>query len=393
MTKILLISNHDPLATGYGAGQRTHLIWSVLRTIGQTDVAWLINDTRDYVERYEVENSRFSKIATRAKYFSDYWWNGYYSPRIARSFSSAFDTSDYDVIVSRYIIPARKLGIQIAKRLVIDFDDPVYRFPKSTLTHPRSLAKELLRLMDQWVTSRQIRSRPLGSADYLFVNSRDRACFPYLKGIVLPNIPCLSSPMAMRLENRRPDQVVLFVGLMTYRPNIEAVDFFLTKIWPDVLSRCPEAIFRIVGKVAAKDELRWGTHPRCSVEGFVEDISEVYATANLAVSPILSGGGSNIKIPEACAYGCPVVATAYSYLGWSDFYQRDIDILVAETAEEFSQKVSMLFNYPDIAARHALDARRTTSDRLSAAAFAKKLVNYLHPVIDSGSPEQEARQR
>jgi glycosyltransferase involved in cell wall biosynthesis len=378
MTKTLLISNHDPLATNYGAGQRTHLIWSVLRTIGQTDVAWLINDTRDYVERYEIENSRFSKIATRARYLTDYWWNGYYSPRIARSFFSVFDASDYDVIVSRYIIPARKLGIQIAKRLIIDFDDPIYRFPRSAITHPKSLLKELLRLMDQWVTSGQIHSRALGSADYFFVNSRDKACFPYLKGIVLPNVPCLPSSIATHHENKGSNQVVLFVGLMTYRPNIEAVDFFLTKIWPDILSRSPEAIFRVVGKAATKDKLRWETHPRCSVEGFVKNISEVYATASVAVSPILSGGGSNIKIPEACAYGCPVVATVYSYLGWSDFYQRNIDILVAETAEEFSQKVSMLLNYPDIAARHALDAQRTTSNRLSAAAFANKLINYLH---------------
>jgi glycosyltransferase involved in cell wall biosynthesis len=383
MAKILLISNHDPLATSYGAGQRTHLIWSVLRTIGRTDVALLVNDTRDYVERYEVENSSFFKIAKRAKYFTDYLWNGCYSPRIAKSFFSVFDIADYDVIVSRYIIPVRKLGIQSAKRLVIDFDDPIYRFPKSAIAHPKSLAKELLRLMDQWVTSRKICSQALGSADYFFVNSRDKAYFPNLKGVVLPNIPYLSTPITARPENRESNQVVLFVGLMTYRPNIEAVDFFLTEVWPSILLQCPKAIFRVVGKVAAKDKMRWETHPRCSVDGFVKDISEVYATADLAVSPILSGGGSNIKIPEACAYGCPVVATAYSYAGWSDFYQKDIDILVADTAEEFSRKVSMLLNSPDIATRHALDAKRTTSDRLSIAAFSKKLIDYLHPIADS----------
>ena len=49
---------------------------------------------------------------------------------------------------------------------------------------------------------------------------------------------------------------------------------------------------------------------RIRLTGFLEDVRPAVAGAWLAVAPILSGGGTRLKILEAMALGTPVVATS-----------------------------------------------------------------------------------
>jgi len=377
MKKILLVSNHDPASTGYGAGQRTHQLWMALRSIGQTDVAWLTNADQDSVTHQETEASRITKVETRPKKLADYWWNGLYSPSVARSLGQSIDISSYDVVVSRYVVPAAKLGLETSTPLLIDFDDPVYRFPLSALSSPRGLLKEGSRFLNQALMNWHVRHGRLRNARYCFVNSRDRDHFPELRGSLLPNIPFLPEHVDRHSRSADLSQTLIFIGLMTYQPNIDAVDFFLDQVWPNILQRCPQARFRVVGKVGDRERQRWQAHPRCIVEGFVKDLDEVYASAAVAVSPILSGGGSNIKIPEACAYGCPVVATEYSYAGWSDFLERDRDLLVASHAEAFADKCVQLLSDGEMAEQLASRAIQRTRNDLSLTAFARHLASAL----------------
>src|SRR5581483_10376645 len=41
-----------------------------------------------------------------------------------------------------------------------------------------------------------------------------------------------------------PERVVTFVGAMDWEPNIDAVEYFCTDIWPRVLAEVPDAEFR-----------------------------------------------------------------------------------------------------------------------------------------------------
>lgn len=377
MKKVLLVSNHDPTSTGYGAGQRTHQLWVALRAIGHTDVAWMCNAGENRIEHREIGGSRITKIETSPKNLADYWWNGLYSRSIASAFGECIDTAGYDVVVSRYVIPAAKLGLETCGELLIDFDDPVYRFAQSALTSPRALLKEVSRLFNQVLMNWLVRHGRLRNAHYFFVNSRDRDHFPELRSTLLPNIPYLPGNPGQHSRSADASQTLIFIGLMTYRPNIEAVDYFLDRIWPGILQHCPDATFRIVGKLADQERLRWQAYPRCTVEGFVKDLDEVYATAAVAVSPIRSGGGSNIKIPEACAYGCPVVATEYSYAGWADFFEPDRDLLVAASAEDFTDKCVQLLHHREMADQLAKQGRQRALTDLSLAAFTRRLAEQL----------------
>ena len=56
---------------------------------------------------------------------------------------------------------------------------------------------------------------------------------------------------------------------------------------------------------------------RIDTPGFVADIGAAYASARLVICPLTEGGGSKVKLVEACAYGRPIVATSHSVRGFA----------------------------------------------------------------------------
>ena len=49
--------------------------------------------------------------------------------------------------------------------------------------------------------------------------------------------------------------------------------------------------------------------------GFVDDLESQYREADIGLNPVLTGGGSNIKVPEYFARGLAVVTTEYGLRG------------------------------------------------------------------------------
>ncbi len=139
----------------------------------------------------------------------------------------------------------------------------------------------------------------------------------------LGNIPTLAIP---NVPHDGPDtataplkesQVVLFVGSHSHVPNRQGVQWFIENGWPNVLKRCPDAEFRVVGVGAwSALEEQLGPRPGVTFVGRVEDLSAEYEAARVSLCPVREGGGSKIKVIEAAAYGRPVVADQHALRGY-----------------------------------------------------------------------------
>lgn len=168
-------------------------------------------------------------------------------------------------------------------------------------------------------------------------------------------------------------KTLLFVGFMSWQPNIIAVDHFLARIWPKILAKNPSARFRIVGKATSDNLRRWNAEPNCSADGYVDNLDAVYKEAAVCVVPVLSGGGSNIKVPEACAHQRPVVASSYAFNGWNNYFVAEQDILVGESDKRFANHCIQLLADPEYATTIALNGHRAVTSALSFDAFALRL--------------------
>ena len=152
---------------------------------------------------------------------------------------------------------------------------------------------------------------------------------------VYPNtIPRVPQPV------QSEENVVIFSGTFDYAPNISAVRFFQSEIWPLLRERWPDLRWRLVGlnPEAVRKYVR--QDPRIELWGPVEDAVRAIAAARVVVVPLLAGSGTRVKILEAWAAGRAVVSTS---LGAEGLPGRDGEhLLLADRPEAFARAVSSL---------------------------------------------------
>jgi glycosyltransferase involved in cell wall biosynthesis len=147
---------------------------------------------------------------------------------------------------------------------------------------------------------------------------------------------------------------ILFVGNMTYAPNVEGVTWFVTSVLP-LLS--DDLTIDLIGSASAPVHAL--SSDRVRVHGWVPELSAWYRQAAVVVAPIWSGSGTRIKILEAFAQERPVVSTT---LGCGGIAVHDgTHVLLADTPESFATAISAAHN-PAISTPLVAAARRLVAD-------------------------------
>jgi glycosyltransferase involved in cell wall biosynthesis len=160
---------------------------------------------------------------------------------------------------------------------------------------------------------------------------------------------------------------LLFVGNLTYEPNIAAARLLAEQILPDVRSRHEDATLQLVGSPAAS-VAALARHPGVDVAGAVPDVSTHYATADVVVVPLRHGAGTRIKVLEAFGHRRPVVATPTAVAGLA--VEPEGHALVADDVTDLAALVDRVLAAPDEAAPMIDRAHRLVRECYSPAAVA-----------------------
>ncbi|PKI15778.1 glycosyltransferase [Colwellia sp. 12G3] len=153
---------------------------------------------------------------------------------------------------------------------------------------------------------------------------------------VVPNV--ISDVEPLSFGDHQKD--ILFVGTLSYSPNEQAALYFCNEILPLINNQLEvPASVRIVGFNPSEKILAL-SNEYVEVTGGVDSVKPYYRTAKIVVAPILSGGGTRIKILEAMAYQRAVVS---STIGAEGLGVKDgVNILLADNAETFACSVLKL---------------------------------------------------
>jgi glycosyltransferase involved in cell wall biosynthesis len=162
--------------------------------------------------------------------------------------------------------------------------------------------------------------------------------------------------------------LVLFVGAMSWGPNVSAARFLATEVLPRVRSAVPGARLRIVGRDAGPDVHALARAEGVEVTGTVADVRPHLAEAHVMAVPLDTGGGTRLKILEAFAAGLPVVSTPVGAEGLDVIHGRDI--WLAPRAR-FAEGVVHLLTNGTRAATLAARARQLVTDRYDWSAIGR----------------------
>ncbi len=166
---------------------------------------------------------------------------------------------------------------------------------------------------------------------------------------------------------------IVFVGVMSHPPNVEAVLYFYKHIYGHIKKEVPGVRFYIVGRQPAKEVCQLAADETVIVTGYVEDVRPYLARASVVVVPMISGTGIKNKILEAMAAGKVVITTSIGARGID--VTAGENIIIADEPMVFAQRVTELLGNEQLRRRIGNSARKFVESQYSWEKAADNLNN------------------
>ncbi len=158
-------------------------------------------------------------------------------------------------------------------------------------------------------------------------------------------------------------QDLLFVGGFRHPPNVDAVRWFVSEVFPRVRARLPEVRLHCMGADVPADIAALAAEDGVSIHGYVPDLLPWLEHCRVSVAPLRYGAGVKGKVNQAMAHGLPVVATPAAVEG---MHLRDgEDVLVAAEADAFADAVVRLYRDESLWQRLAVGGQANVARHFS----------------------------
>ena len=181
------------------------------------------------------------------------------------------------------------------------------------------------------------------------------------------------TPLAVPQEER----TCTFWGRLDFGPNVQALEWFCTNVWPRVRARHPDARFRVYGFNPTPPVLKLVGRDGIDLAADLPDLRAEIARQAVVVLPFVSGGGIKNKLLEAAAMGKAVVCSPTALNGLC--HPRSAGFALPRTPDEWAESLSVLWADPTKRAAAGSAARAwvvanhswETAARTAAAGLAK----------------------
>ena len=157
-----------------------------------------------------------------------------------------------------------------------------------------------------------------------------------------------------RDDPERPDSAI-FWGHLGFPPNVRAIEWLCTHVWPLVRRRKPAAVLTIAGYGAGPEVLRLSGRDGVDVVGALPDLRPAIARHAVAVMPFQSGSGLKNKMLEAAAMGRATVCSRTALNGLRG--EARAAFVLCRRPDEWVDTIVGLWGDPDWRVRLALGAR------------------------------------
>jgi len=184
-----------------------------------------------------------------------------------------------------------------------------------------------------------------------------------------------------QVTGHRDPHRILFLGALDWRPNGDAVDLLIGKIFPQVLAQEPQARLVLVGRNPSESLVqRVAAMPGVELHANVPDVRPFLGDCGVMTVPLRIGGGSRLKILEALASGLPVISSQVGAEGLCLLPNKHYI-----QAEEDAMAPSLLqaIRHPEVGLALAQEGRKLVLETYDWDYLAKKLEQVWKSVVSA----------
>lgn len=219
----------------------------------------------------------------------------------------------------------------------------------------------------------------IDSFDKTFMfNKNELEYFNSKKTVFLPYSANNDEILSYIKTDRKFSNHVCFFGKMDYRPNIDAVVWFIENI----IDRLDENIvFSVIGAkpVPLLKNLE-KKYENLIITGFVEDPYEILKSSLCVVAPMQTGGGIQGKILETMALGTVniVSSLAASPIGAED----GEEYIVEDDSVKMINLINNIYKQPELFEKYKINSVEFIKQNFTWKIYEEKLMKEMEEVID-----------
>ena len=261
-------------------------------------------------------------------------------PHVLRAVSAELHRIRYDVVICDFVLACGVVPADVNATKIVFTHNVESRIWERHYKVANNFARRLV-AKREWRTLAALEHKHLTEADaVLTVSEADRAEFVSwgISSEKVISVPTGvdTSFFAPRPLNS-PTDTVVFTGSMDWMPNQDGILYFLNEIYPAIKKKHPSVKLQVVGRrPPPKIREECARHADVSVTGWVDDIRDYLAKADLCVVPLRVGSGTRLKIFEAMAMGKAIISTTIGAEGLPVTDQKDI--IIADSPSDFADR-------------------------------------------------------
>jgi GT2 family glycosyltransferase/glycosyltransferase involved in cell wall biosynthesis len=199
---------------------------------------------------------------------------------------------------------------------------------------------------------------------------------PLLPNTPISIFPGLYAPVREDPTGFAARRDVFFLGGFGHPPNVDAVQWFVTEVWPHVRMVLPEIEFHIVGAEAPASVLALAEHPGVKVIGYAPTLEPVLEAYRVGVAPLLYGAGIKGKVATTMGAGIPCVCTPIAAEGMG--IQPNIHALIEDDPRQFARAVVSIYGDEALWTRLSRRGRDLVAERFGCVANRASLLTFLN---------------
>lgn len=203
--------------------------------------------------------------------------------------------------------------------------------------------------------------------------------------VIASDVNSIDVPNGVDLKYFRPvdcekiPRSLVFAGGLSWYPNLDAMTFFLRKVWPRLVAEVPDISLTIIGRNPPEWMLALqAEYPTLKITGFVDDVRPYLSQAHIYVCPIRDGGGTKLKVLDALAMRIPLVSNPIACEG-IDVIDGE-SVIFAATPDDYVDSIKKLINDPQLCKMVADNGATLILNNYSFESLGKKLSDAYHQI-------------